>query len=66
LSRPDLFQKIKAETALKIKIIVQTKPIKPPDGVQGGIIIVLYHSIPRLVKTFPAQAASKTKKGMTK
>jgi hypothetical protein len=44
-----LFQTLRAEIVANINIAVQTIPITYPGGVQDGLLIRLYHSIPELV-----------------
>jgi hypothetical protein len=44
----------------KIKIIVQTIPIKEPGGVKLGKLIVSYQSIPLLVIRLPIAETKKT------
>ena len=52
----EIFQKISAEAALNMKIVVQTAPIIEPAGVQEGRLMLLYQFIPPLVSRLPIPA----------
>lgn len=51
---------------LRTKIIVHTKTITEPEGVQSGRLIVLYHARPVSAKYEAAEAVIITKRGMKK
>jgi hypothetical protein len=60
----NLFQTIKADMVVSIKIIVQAKLIMEPGGVKVGRFIVLYHSIPPEVIQPPTLATKTAIKGI--
>jgi|WetSurSiteA1Bulk_404760.scaffolds.fasta_scaffold01519_3 hypothetical protein len=61
-----LFQIIRRDEELRIKIIVHAKTITEPDGVQSGRLIVLYHALPASAKYDAADAVIITNRGMKK
>lgn len=51
---------------LSVKTIVHTKTINDAEGVQSGILIVLYHALPVSAKYDAADTVIITKRGMKK
>jgi hypothetical protein len=61
-----LFQIISSDKELRTNIIDQTKTMTEPEGVQSGILIVLYHALPVSAKYDAAEAVIITNRGMKK
>ena len=57
-------QTIKAETVVRIKITVHTRPMIEPGGVQVGFLMVLYQAMPDEVSRLPPKATVKVVRGM--